>query len=174
VIAAKTVSPDDMSGVDGADAKGEPRVDGDMFGETAIGVHADDRLTRAELLGALPAEAAFEAGAQLVTHADTIAGFEFGDETAGLLHGPHHLVARHQREARVAPVVLDHLEVASRDAPVRQLHQHVVWTDVRLIDEWGWGGALLRNSVGSDLHDGPALIVRNEPASFRRAAGNGG
>jgi hypothetical protein len=123
-----------------------------VFGETAMGVHADDRLTRAELFRASPAEAAFEAGAQLVTNTDTIARLHFGDATTGPVHDPYHLVARHQREARVAPVVLDHLEVASRDAPVRELHQHIVRPDVRSVGERDQGSALLRNRVGSNLH----------------------
>jgi hypothetical protein len=53
---------------------------------------------------------------------------------------------------RVAPVVLDHLEVAARDAPVSELHHNIVRTDLGPVGERDWGRALLMNRMDFAIH----------------------
>jgi hypothetical protein len=112
-----------------------------------------DFLAGAELLEALSAERTFETRLLLVPDTDTITGVQVADFGAGLFDDSNDLVAWDQRIACVTPVIIDVLDVASREAAMRDPHQDVTAAERPLIEEGLRRAALLSDCVRSDLHD---------------------
>ena len=106
-----------------------------MFGQAAVTVDGNDLLTGAELLGALLAEGAVETRLQLVPDTDAIAGVQVGDLGTGLFDDSNDLVAGDQRIPRVTPIIIDVLDVAPREAAMRDPHQDVTAAERPLIEE---------------------------------------
>ena len=106
-----------------------------MFGQAAVTVDGDDLLAGAELLEALPAERTFETRLLLVPDTDTITGVQVGDFRAGLFDDSNDFMAGDQRIPRVTPVIVDVLDVASREAAMRDPHQDVTAAERPLIEE---------------------------------------
>lgn len=122
-----------------------------MFGQAAVPVDGDDLLARTELFDALFAERAFETSLLLVTDAHPIAPLELGDVGTGLFDDSDDLMARDQGKPRVAPIIVDELDVAPRDTTVRDPHQDVTAAECPLIREALRLSAFLSDRVGTDL-----------------------
>jgi hypothetical protein len=125
-----------------------------MVAESAIGINADNRLIRAELLDTLAARGALEARSELEPNADAITACQVGDSATSLLNTPDHLVTRNQWKLRVAPLIVDELNIPRGDATVRNTHQNIMRANGLVIDEGRRGFASLLNCVGSDFHGG--------------------
>src|SRR5262245_52460921 len=138
-------------------------IDDDVFGPAAVPVDGDDLLTRTELFDAWFAERAFETSLLLVTDAHPIASLELGDVGTGLFDDSDDLMARNQGKPRVAPIIVDVLDVAPRDAAVRDPHQDVVAAECPLIREALRLSAFLSDRVGTDLSDHADLPPGNTP-----------
>jgi hypothetical protein len=104
-----------------------------VFGQPAVTVNGNDLLTGAELLGALLADGAIETRLLLVPDTDAIAGLQVGDLGTGLFDDSHDLVARDQWILRVTPIIIDELDVAPREATMRDPHQDVTGAESPLI-----------------------------------------
>jgi hypothetical protein len=125
-----------------------------LVAESTIGVDPDNRLIRAELLDSLAAIGALEARSELEANADPVAAGQIGDSATGLLDTPDDLVTRDEGKLRVAPIVVDELNVPSGEATVRNTHQDIVRAKGPVIDEGCRDFALSLNRVGSDFHGG--------------------
>ena len=134
------------------ESEGEPGIDNDVFGQAAVTVDGNDLLTGAELLGALPAEGAVETRLQLVPDTDTIAGVQVGDIGTGLFDDSNDLVSGDQRIPRVTPIIIDVLDVASREAAMRDPHEDVTAAEGPLVEEGLRRAAFFFDRVCSDLH----------------------
>ena len=133
----------------------KPAVDDDMVAESAIGIDADNSLIRAELLDTLAAQGALEARSELEPNADAITACQVGGSETSLLDTPDHLVTRDEWKLRVAPIIVDELNVPSGQATVRNTHQDIMRAKGLVIDEGRRGCASLLNCVGSDFHPHP-------------------
>jgi len=133
--------------------EGEPSIDDDVFGQAAVTVDGDDLLTGAELLGAPLAEGAVETRLLLVPDTDAIAGVQVGDLGAGLFDDSNDLVAGDQRIPRVTPIIIDELDVAPREATMRDPYQDVMAAESPVIQEGLRRAAFLSDRVCADLHD---------------------
>src|SRR5436190_2861558 len=131
--------------------KREASVDDDLFRKTAISVYPHHCLVRAELLCSVATVVTLEAGPQLEADADTITPSQLGDIGTDLFDNPHYLVSWNERETGIAPIVLDELNVASRDAPVRDPHQRVVAADLATVDIGLCGSSLGLDCKSSDF-----------------------
>lgn len=94
-----------------------------MLGQAAVTVYRNDLLTGAELLDAPLAEGAVETRLLLVPDTDPITGVQVGDLGTGLFDDSNDLVAGDQRIPRVAPIIIDELDVAPREATMRDPYQ---------------------------------------------------
>ena len=136
----------------------EPTIDDDMFGQPAVAVDGDDLLPGAELLCALLAEGTTETSLLLVSDTHTIAPLQVGDLGTKLFDDSNDLMARDQGKPRVAPFIIHELDVAPRDATMRDPHQDVMAADRPLIREGLRTSAFLLDRMGSDLHHHSASI----------------
>jgi hypothetical protein len=97
----------------------ESAIDDDVFGQAAVAVDGDDLLAGAELLDALCAEGTFETRLLLVTDTDTITRVQVGNLGTGLFDDANDFMARNQRKPRITPSIVDELDVAPRQATMR-------------------------------------------------------
>jgi len=134
------------------EAEGEAVIDDDVLGQAAVAVDRNDLLAGTELLEALSAESAVEARLLLVSDTDTITAMQVRDGGAGLFDDADDFVAGDQRIPCVTPVVVDVLDVASREAAVRDPDQDVTVAERPFIEEGLCPAAWLRDRVRSDLH----------------------
>jgi hypothetical protein len=130
----------------------KPAVDDDMLAESPMSVDTDNGLIRAELLDALAAKGALEARSELEPNADSVTACQTGDGATSLLDIPDHLVTRDEWKLRVAPIIVDELNVPSGETAVGNSHQDIVRPEVFVIDEGLRVFASLLNRVGSDFH----------------------
>ena len=99
------------------------------------------------------AEGAVETRLLLVPDTDAIAGVQVGDLGTGLFDDSNDFVAGDQRIPRVTPIIIDELDVAPREATMRDPHQDVTAAERPLIQEGLRRAAFLSDRVCSDLHD---------------------
>ncbi len=128
-------------------------IDNDVLGQAAVTVDGNDLLTGAELLGPPPAEGAVETRLLLVTDTDAIAAVQVGDLGTGFFDYSNDLVAGDQRIPRVTPIIIDELDVAPREAAMRDPHQDVTAANRPLIQKRLRRAAFLSDRICSDLHD---------------------
>ena len=141
--------------------EGKPTIDDDVIGETAIPVDGDDLLAGAQLLRAQSAVGALEARLLLVADAHAIPVPQVGHVRTRLFDDADDLVARDQGEPRVAPVIVDELDVAPGHAAVRDPHQDLTSAEVPLIEEGFRSAASALDGMSSDSH------LRRTPAGGR-------
>ncbi len=103
----------------------EPTIDDDVFRQAAVAVDGDDFLPNAQLLSAPPAEGTFETRLLLVPDTDTITRMQVGDVGACRFDDANDFVARDQWEPSITPGIVDELDVAPRQASMRDPHENV-------------------------------------------------
>jgi hypothetical protein len=132
--------------------EGKTTIDEDVIGETAVPVDSDDLLAGTQLLRALLAVGAREAGLLLVADAHTIATPQVGHLGTDLFDDADDLMARDQWEPRVAPVIVDELDVAPGHAAMCDPHQDVTSAKVPVVGEGLRQTASLPDGMGADSH----------------------